>query len=433
MIQHHIHTLKNGLRVVTVEMPHLHSAELAIYIKAGGRNDPKGKEGLSHFLEHILFRGSEQFPSSQHIENAFEEIGGAPNASTDADSTCFYSRLHPDHTRRGMEIFASMIMQPLLTGIDVEKRIIAEEAREDLNEEGKEINPDTVVSRLLWPRHPLGMPTVGTLESIGTISYDDLNRHLRQLYRPANAVLIVSGQVNNSTVVSEAEEMFGRWESADVPVAKPVALGKCFTEICLINDSDSQVSLQMAFLGFGRHDSRVTPLRLIRRILAGGGSSRLYLKLREELGIIYSVEAAIGSYDETGCIAIDLSTSCDTLLQAIDMTLKELLRLCQEPVADSELNRIKQSYRFDLEYSRDSAFEMGGRYGWGGLMGVMRSIEEDQREVFATTPEQIGQIARALFNPDNLKLVAVGPMKRGMKKRIQELLEAYRSELNSIS
>src|SRR5450631_3111994 len=104
-------------------MPHLHSAELALYLKAGARNDPPGREGLSHFLEHILFRGTADFASSLEIENAFEVIGGTPNASTDAESTCFYSRVHPDHFRRGMEIFASMLMRPGLEGLEIEKRI----------------------------------------------------------------------------------------------------------------------------------------------------------------------------------------------------------------------------------------------------------------------------------------------------------------------
>ena len=166
MIRPSLHTLVNGLRVVCVEMPHLHSAELAIYLKVGGRNDPPGREGLSHFLEHILFRGTAEFPSSLAIESAFEIIGGAPNAATDAESTYYYSRVHPDSFKRGMEIFASMLTKPLLAGLEIEKRIIAEEAREDLNEQGEEVNPDTIVSRMLWPRHPLGMPTIGTLASI---------------------------------------------------------------------------------------------------------------------------------------------------------------------------------------------------------------------------------------------------------------------------
>src|SRR6185369_5540785 len=212
MIRSYLHTLKNGLRVVTVEMPHLHSAEIAIYLKVGGRNDPPGREGLSHFLEHILFRGTADFASSQEIENAFEAIGGAPNASTDADSTCFYSRVHPEFYRRGMEIFASMIMRPLLEGIEIEKRIITEEAREDLNEQGEEINADTIASRLLWPKHPLGMPTIGTLESIAAISFADLETHLQTYYVPRGAVLVVAGPVDCSAVFDAAAEVFSPWQ-----------------------------------------------------------------------------------------------------------------------------------------------------------------------------------------------------------------------------
>ncbi|HPX61690.1 MAG TPA: pitrilysin family protein, partial [Deltaproteobacteria bacterium] len=192
MITPYKHTLPNGLRVVCVEMPHLHAAELAIYIKVGGRNDPTGREGLSHFLEHMLFRGSEEFRSSLEIETAFEAIGGAPNAATDAESTSFYSRVHPLQVSKGMDIFASMLLRPMLEGIDIEKRIISEEAREDLNELGIEVNPDTITSRMLWPRHPLGMPTIGMLESIEAISQDDLRSHLQTFYVPGSTVVVVA-------------------------------------------------------------------------------------------------------------------------------------------------------------------------------------------------------------------------------------------------
>ena len=209
MIRPYTHTLLNGLRVVCIEMPHLHAAELAVYIKVGGRNDPPGKSGLSHFLEHILFRGTQEFGSSLEIENAFEAIGGAPNAATDAESTCYYSRIHPDHVRCGMEIFASMLLRPTLAGIEIEKRIITEEAREDLNEQGQEINPDTIASRLLWPRHPLGLPTIGTLESINGMCHEDLAGHLQAYYRPNSAVVVVSGPVRSHEVFTCAEEVFG--------------------------------------------------------------------------------------------------------------------------------------------------------------------------------------------------------------------------------
>jgi predicted Zn-dependent peptidase len=425
MIRSYTHELQNGLRVVCVEMPHLHAAELAIYLKVGGRNDPPGKSGLSHFLEHMLFRGTRDFPSSLEIENAFETIGGAPNAATDAESTCYYSRIHPDHIRRGMEIFASMLLNPLLEGIDTEKRIITEEAREDLNEQGEEINPDTIASRMLWPRHPLGLPTIGTLESINGVCRKDLADHLQAFYRPNAAVVVVSGPVRSHEIFAGAEAVFGSWHAAPLPPAKTAITRPGSPRTCLVQDSDSQMALQLAFLGLPRSDSRFTSLRLIRRILAGGGSSRLYLRLREELGIIYSVEASIGSYDETGCLAIDLSTAPETLLQAIETTIDELYRIACEPMPTEELERVRQSYIFDLEFSRDSAYEMGGRYGWGELMNVVRSIEDDRQAALDTSAEEITATAKLIFSPANLRLVAVGPWKRGLKKQVKALIQQY--------
>ena len=425
MIRSFTHTLANGLRVVCCEMPHLHAAELAVYLKVGGRNDPPGREGLSHFLEHTLFRGTAEFASSLEIETAFEAIGGAPNAATDADSTCFYSRVHPSRVRRGMEIFASMLLRPLLEGIEIEKRIIAEEAREDLNQEGVEINPDTIASRMLWPRHPLGMPTIGTLESIAAIGRPDLERHLARFYIPANAVVVVAGPVRSHDVFSTALDVFGAWQSGAVPTAAAVTRRDQSPRIRFVRDSDSQMSLQLAFLAIPRGDRRFMALRILRRLLAGGGSSRLHLRLREELGIVYSVEAALGAYDETGCMAIDLHTAPETLIEAVDATLAELARISSEPVAAEELERVRQAYIFDLDYSRDSAYEMGARYGWGELMGVVRSIEEDKAEAATVSAADLLATACTVFSPANLRLVAVGPWRNGMRKAARELVARY--------
>jgi predicted Zn-dependent peptidase len=418
-------TLSNGLRVVCVEMPHLHSAELAIYLKVGGRNDPPGKEGLSHFLEHILFRGTEDFSSSLEIEKAFEAIGGMPNASTDAESTSFYSRIHPDFIERGMEIFASMLMRPSLEGIEIERRIIIEEAREDINECGVEINTDTIASRMLWPKHPLGMPTIGSLESIATIEREDLLQHMSRYYIPAGAVVVVAGPVNSKSVFEAAGNVFSRWSSGKPQPQNLTARRKTSSQIKFVRDSDSQIALQIAFLALRRGDPRFMGLRLIRRLLAGGGSSRLHLRLREKLGIVYSVEAALGAYDETGCFSIDLSTAPETLNQAIEVTLEEILRICSEPVSQDELERVKRAYIFDLEFSRDSAYEMGGRYGWGELMDVVRNIEDDQQEARNITAGELLETARHVFSPDNLRLVAVGPWKEKMRKYTRELVQQY--------
>lgn len=428
MITCHKRLLPNGLRVVAVEMPHLHSAEIAVYLKVGGRNDPAAKAGLSHFLEHMLFRGTAEFPSNLELETAFEVIGGAVNAATDEESTCYFSRVHPEHVGEGIRLFASMLLRPTLPGLAIERRIITEEALEDINERGEEVNPHNLASRLLWPDHPLGMPTIGYLETIDSFTEEDLRRHLAEFYVPANAVVVVVGDVNPDTAFVAAAEAFGAWTGPTPPAAAPPTNRQSAPQAAFVEDSDSQIHLQLAFRGFARQDPRIMTSRLLRRILCGGGSSRLHLSLRERLGIVYSVDASIAAYEETGSFAIELSTTPENLPLAVAEVLKEAGCLATEPVPATELARVKRGYFFDLEYSRDSTYEMQVRYGWGELMGLVRHIEEDRAEAGAVDDGAIRATARALFAPRNLNLVAVGPWKGAIRKEVDRIVQRYAND-----
>jgi predicted Zn-dependent peptidase len=421
-------TLANGLRIVAVQLPHLHSAEIAIYLKVGGRNDPSGKEGLSHFLEHMLFRGTDDYATTMELETAFEALGGSVNAATDADSTCFYTRIHPRHAIEGIGIFASMLLRPTLSGIEIEKRIITEEALEDTNENGEDINTDNLASKLLWPDHPLGMPTVGTLRSIAEFTDDDLKQHLRRYYVPSNTVVTVVGDIDPDTLFPACEQYFGSWQGSPPPDLCPAPSNQTGPQSLLVKDLDSQVALQFAFRGFSRPDGRITTSRLIRRILCGGGSSRLLMSLREGLGITYSVSAGISAYDETGCFSIDLATAPENMTLAVEEVLKETRRLAVELLDAEELERVKRSYFFDLDYSRDSTYEMGVRYGWGELMEVFSTIEQDQEKSASITAEELRNTAYDLFAPSNLNLVAVGPETASTKREIRKLLQKHELE-----
>lgn len=425
MINCHRSTLPNGLRLIAAELSHLHSVEIAVYVKVGGRYDAPEKAGLSHFLEHMLFRGTLDYPTTLELEAAFEAIGGSVNAATDSDSTCFYSRVHPDRSAEAVKIFSSMLLRPTMPGIETEKKIITEEALEDINERGEDVNLDNLSSRLLWPSHPLGMPTVGTLETINAFTEEDMRSHLGKYYVPENTVIVAAGRVDKDSFFAACEEHFGSWKGTLSESAPEVSNVQTAPQTLFAKDMDSQVSLQIAFRGFSRNDSRITPCRLIRRILCGGGSSRLLMSLRENMGIVYSVSAGISAYDETGCFALDLSTAPENLLAAVEEVLKETGRLAREPVAAEELDRVKSGYYFDLEYSRDSTYEMGIRYGWGELMGILRHIEEDQAEAAAITPETLLETARELFAPRNINLVAVGPWKASDKREVKKILDRY--------
>ncbi|RNC68020.1 MAG: insulinase family protein [Desulfuromonadales bacterium] len=421
-------TLANGLRVMAVEMPHLHSAEIAVYIRVGGRHDSREKAGLAHFLEHMLFRGTAEHPSNLELEAAFEAIGGCINAATDAETTCYYTRVHPDHVAEGMRLLSAMLLTPTFNGIEIEKKIITEEALEDINEQGEEINPDNLASHLLWPGHPLGMPTLGYLDTIAAFTVEDLRDHMARHYVPTNAVVVAAGRVDADAVFAASLRAFGGWHGPTAPGQAPAPNGQATVQSLYVKDADSQVDLQISFRGFSRFDPRLVPARLIRRVLTGGGCSRLHLNLRERLGIVYSVDAQLASYDDTGCFSIDLSTAPENLPTAVAEVLREVRRLACEPVEDDELGRVKQGYFFDLDYCRDSTFDMQVRYGWGELMGIVKSIEEDQADAAAVDARRMQDVARELFAPQRLKLVAVGPVKAATKKAVAALLAHYEND-----
>lgn len=420
--------LANGLRVIAVEMPHLHSAEVALYIRAGGRNDLPEKAGLAHFLEHMLFRGTAEHPTNLELEAAFEAIGGAVNAATDAESTCYYSRIHPDHLPEAVRLLSVMLLSPTFAGIDIEKRIITEEALEDINERGEEINPDNLASRLLWPDHPLGMPTIGFLETIAGFTESDLRDYLGRHYVPGNAVLVAAGRLAAGELFAAAATAFATWQGPLPLLGSPAPAGQTAPQALFVKDADSQINLQIAFRGFARDDRRNPAARLLRRLLSGGGCSRLHLSLRERLGIVYSVDAQLASYDETGCFSVDLATAPENLIVAVREVLREVRLLTQEPVDAEELERVKQGYFFDLAYSRDSTFDMQVRYGWGELMGMVKSIEEDRAEAAAVTPALIREVAGQLFAPAGLNLVAVGPLTARLKKEVTGMLDSYAAD-----
>lgn len=418
-------TLPNGLKVVAVPMPHLHSAELALYVKVGGRNDPPGKAGLAHFLEHMLFRGTAEFPTSLEIETAFEAIGGSINASTDEESTCFFSRIHPGQVARGVEILSSMLLRPLLSDLEIEKRIITEEALDDLSEKGDDVNPHNLASRLLWPVHPLGEPTIGTLETIASFTTEDLRQHMAAYYRPGNSLLVIAGSFDPDSLFTAAADYLGDWHPGDVPLTEPPLEAQHEPQAVFVPDADSQAHLQISFRSVCRHDPRIMALRLLRRILCGSGSARLHMNLRERLGIVYSVDANIAAYEETGYFSIELSTGAENLATAVAEVLAEALTLAGTSVPDGELDRVRRSYFYELEYSRDSCYEMQVRYGWGGVMGLVRQIEEDVAEASAINSGALMAAARELFRPANLNLVVVGAWQEKERGAVKDEIAAY--------
>ncbi|MDY6848864.1 MAG: M16 family metallopeptidase [Geoalkalibacter sp.] len=420
-------TLANGLRVLTVPMPHLHAVEMMFFIGVGSRNEASRVAGVSHFLEHMLFRGCEDYPTGPELERAFEAIGGYVNAATDVETTCYHSRVHPDHVDRGTALFGQMLRAPLMPDFETERRVILEEALEDLNAKGEDVNPDNLTAALLWPGHPLGRPTIGTRASIEGLTLDDLKKHHSIYYRPVNVVAVAAGRVGHDRFLQSVERYFGGWQSAPVPDSTLFVAPTDETEpeSVWVRDSGSQVSLQLAFRIPGRTDANNMALRLLRRVLSGGGSARLMQRLREELGLTYAVDAQMATVAETGSFSIDLALMPDNVEQAVEEVLAMLVDLCRNPVPQKELDGIRRGFLYELEFSCDFTEEMAARYGWGEMVGQVRTLEQERRDVAAITPEMLREAACRTFRRETLKLAAAGPWSSEIKRRVNRRLQAF--------
>jgi predicted Zn-dependent peptidase len=397
-------------------MPHHHSAEVMIYIGVGSRYETAHKAGVSHFLEHMLFKGTEDFPSGLALERAFEAIGGSANAATDSETTCFHSRIHPKHFPTGISLFASMMQRPLFREIEMERRVILEEAMGDLNETGRQINSDNIVASLLFPDHPLGQPTLGNRSAIERLTLRQLQRHHATYYRPGNAVLAAA-----------AREHFGQWQGAEVPEPKAwIDFSGVEKPMRWVRDAGSQVSLQLAFLLPGRDSEHAVNLRVLRRLLGWGGMSRLMLRLREELGLTYAVDAALALYSDAGTLAVDLAVSTENLDQATAAILDIFTELHATEVSADELAHVLNCYRCDLDYSRDQVDEMALRYTWGELTGTSRTIADDLAGIDNVTAYSLRQTARELFTPTNLRGAIVGPYRTRDRKSVEKIIADWR-------
>ncbi|NIQ97471.1 MAG: insulinase family protein [Desulfuromonadales bacterium] len=380
----------------------------------------------------MLFRGVEEYPTSVQLERAFEAIGGNVNASTDAESTCYHSRLHPDHLRQGAALFAAMLRRPLLNDLETERRIIIEEALEDQNEKGEEISTDNLVARLLWQGHPLAVPTIGRRETIDRFSRKDLEDFHRRFYVPENTVVAVSGRIRHEEAVAAVEEAFGSWSARELPAPQPQAPKPTEGGRSLwVRDSGSQVNVQLAFRVPGRHDAMNMPLRVLRAILAWGGASRLMLRLREELGLVYGVEANLVLYGDCGSFNIEMAVAPANLVQTVSEVLQVVSRLRAAPVEAEELAAAVRGYRYELEFSRDYADAMAMRFGWGELVGYVREVAEDLRDLDAVTPAQLQAAAEEFFVVERLGAAFVGPYRDTDRPAVEESLQDFGGDLRS--
>jgi len=421
--------LMNGLTVVSVEQPHMHSVELAMFVRSGLRFENKNNNGISHFIEHMLFRGNAAFPNSYLLNREFECIGRDLRASTMSDHTYYGFSPHVSNLDRAMDLFSEFFLEPTFPEIELERGIILEEFLEDLNEHGVDVDINNLACKLLYPMDPLAQPTIGTEESIKRISVEDLREQYARHYTPENMILVVAGRVDHKIFLGYAKKYFSRLIGKGfIP---PDHFNGSLNEVQLRpallfqHDSDSQIQLQVCFRAVSYNHSDYFITSLISRLFDDGVTSRLQKILREEKGLVYSVECRTTSLPDIGTIDFDVSVRSEKVIEVAEILLNEIKKFALTGVDEDELGRVKQRYGYDLDYELDDPYRQIIRYGFCHLYAAECTAEEERLRISHITPLDILRVAREIFTPEKLNFILVGPYTSELKNTLQLLVQDF--------
>ena len=423
-------TLANGLTVVAIEMPHIHTTEVAMFVRAGLRFENKKNNGISHFLEHMLFRGNRKYPDSISLNLEFEKIGRDLRASTLSEYTYYGFSPHYDQLERGMELFAEFFTDPTFPGIELERGIILEEYLEDLNAEGENIDINNVACDLMYENDPLALPTIGTEETIKSIDAAMLRDYFDQYYCPSNMVLVGAGCLAQSQFHELAQTYFGRIPSRGTAVPKDHFLNsvredQTEPQLRIQEDVDSQDQVQICFRSVSYNHPDYYAASLISRLFDDGVSSRLQKVLREEQGLAYSVECRATSLADIGTIDFDVSVRPEKVEAIVHVIFGEIKKFLDSGVTLEELNHVKKRYMYDLAMELDEPGKQVARYGFSELYSKVITLEEEKEIIEAITLEDIRQMADSVFKARNLNIVLVGPHTPQSDQKLEQLIREF--------
>jgi predicted Zn-dependent peptidase len=417
--------LPNGLRLVTVELPHLHSVSVVMYAKVGSRYEPPADNGLSHFLEHMLFRGTARLPDAYALNHAIEALGGTLYAETGRDYSLYQIKLHPESLLEGIGLFGEIFGAPSFSDIEVERRIILEEMLEDIDDQGRLVNIDDLARQIIWPGHPLGQRITGPVENVERFGDADLRRHFARFYGARNMVLCVAGALEHTQVLPALERAFSGLVPGEEQIAEPPDERQAAPQFLHVDDEGAQTHVQILFRGLPEAAPEYPALLLLARVIDDGMSTRLHRRLADELGLCYYVRGDVEHLVDTGLYEIDATCGHDHLARLVEEGLAVLTRLREEPPSLAELDKARRRYRWDLEATQDDPDSMAGWQGGTSLFYPPTTFEEKMARLQAVTPDAVREVARQIFRPERLTVVCVGRTGKRRIAQVEAIVKAF--------
>jgi predicted Zn-dependent peptidase len=400
-------TLPNGLKIICESIPYVHSVSIGIWVGTGTRYEDPQYNGISHFIEHMLFKGTSRRTTKQ-IAEAIDAVGGQLNAFTTKEYTCYYAKVLGECLHLGIDLLADMFTNSLFAQEEIakEKLVILEEIK------SFEDSPDELVHDLLagavLKEHPLGWPILGTPETMARIDRQVIMEYLLQHYTPDNIVIAAAGNLQIDQIIAEVERSFSKLEGKFEHKLPP--LPAYSPQIVLKSKDTEQVHLCLGTRGYNRKHEDKYAVFVLDSILGGSVSSRLFQELREERGLVYVTGSSHSAFRDTGIFSIYAGTSLKNYDEVVRLIKQEVKRLCSEIVSDLELNRAKEQLKGNLLLSLESTSNRMSRLAKIELyQDQLLTPEESVAKVEAVTAEDVRRVAAEMFEAEEPVITAIGP------------------------
>jgi len=426
--------LPNGLRVLGVENPALHSFVCSVYVRAGPRFESREETGLTHLLEHMVMQGSEKYPTSNAIMRGVEDLGGVIDGATYPEYVNFSFGVHRKHWRKLMDIAGDVLRRPLFApaALEKEKLVVAQEISHHRDQDGRNISASELGYCLFFKGCADEAGTRGTPALLGRFDGEVVTRFYRRFFAPANMVVCLAGGFDFGEVMESVAESLGQMEAGAgpnllIPPApfEPARAFYRFTESLPVADA------LLWHRGYALGDPSLDAARAINHALGGGLSSRLFTRVREELGLVYDISSHLQGHADTGSLGVFLSVSVENLVQAVAAALDVVARTAEEGLTEAELARYKESVRCGMDMLCDRATHLADWFGRQELLlgpdGVTTPREYVRRQE-ALTLEQLAQVARHVLTDEPKGFVVVGPYGEEERARLRELFLAREAD-----
>jgi predicted Zn-dependent peptidase len=418
MEKHRLTTLPTGERIVSERIDGVRSAALGLWIGAGSRDETHAKAGVSHFIEHLLFKGTERYDAVQ-IAELFDTMGGELNAATSRETTVVYTRVPDDHVDVALDVMADMVFSPVFADIDAEREVVLEEIA--MVEDNPHEFVHDLAAEALFGTHPLGRPVIGRAEVISSISRRSLLGYHGSAYRSENVVLAAAGNVDHDRIVRMVGERRHAVPGTLARARRPA--GRTPRPDLRFHEKDTeQYHVCLAGPGLRRDDPRRYAAALLDAILGGSASSRLFQEIREKRGMAYSVYTYGSQYVDAGQVGLYVGTREENLRACLEVVAAELRDVGAGNIRPGELERAKENMKGRMLLSLESTAARMNRLGKAIVTGMeIVSIEEAERRISAVTPDEVAELARAVFAPEGLSAAGIGPSEQRFRTAVEAL------------